>query len=215
MMQRRFRWSHRIAPGVRMFIGPRSTRVRFRVKRFGVTTGTARTCVSREMFPGSGMFWSQRIGGTSLTVIVALVLVMVIALSCLGALTGCATVHSAATPSGKPEVTVHAAPAPVKSAILNQMTDYGFTLEKDSPDQMTFGRRGRNVRLAKWGYKVTYLITGEGAGVIHVVGDMALVEYPGTPEERPAAGNFEQGDSQEAVYRQIEQVLTSLKALQE
>jgi hypothetical protein len=33
------------------------------------------------------MFWSQRIGGTSLSIIVALVLVVVIALACLGTLT--------------------------------------------------------------------------------------------------------------------------------
>ena len=43
--------------------------------------------VSGKLFPGSGMFWSQPIGGTSLTVIVVLVLVVVIAVACVGALT--------------------------------------------------------------------------------------------------------------------------------
>jgi len=129
-------------------------------------------------------------------------------------LVGCATAPHNDTPSGKPEVTVpKASAAAAKSYITDRMTNAGYRLEKDSQYQLVFGRLGRQKLVqASWGYKANFLITEQNPGV-RVVADLGMVLYEGTPLERAYPGAFEQySDPQEDAYRQINDVLTGLKA---
>jgi hypothetical protein len=133
---------------------------------------------------------------------------------CAAFLVACASVPRSDTPSGRPEVTLaKASPVAIKGYIMSAMLNAGFTLSKDSQLQLIFVRKGRQMLIeAEWGYKVTYLIVEQPPGA-RVVAETMMALNVGTPFERPYNTALRQPtDPQEDVHKQVNDVLSGLKA---
>jgi hypothetical protein len=106
-----------------------------------------------------------------------------------------------------------ASPVAIKGYITSAMLNAGFTLQKDSQLQLIFIRKGRQPLIeAQWGYKVTYSIVEQPPGA-RIVAETTMALDVGTPFERPYNTAFRQPtDSQEDVHKQVNDVLSGLKA---
>jgi hypothetical protein len=109
------------------------------------------------------------------------------------ALSGCTHPVQHFTPSGKVESVFLAPTDAVKARLVNQMTDWHYTISKDTPYLISFDRPSEdlmaNVLLgSKYdstpNIRVTYTIMQMQSGSVRVVADFAVITNPGSGYER-------------------------------
>lgn len=132
-------------------------------------------------------------------------------LICL-ALAGCKTAQAPATASGKPEVTIRAPIATIKSIIISNAINAKFSVTKDTDYVLQFDKPSDNLGAAlllgsrydgvpNERYLVTFAQLGDE---VRVVASGMFVTNPGSSYERITP--IESGAGIEATQRQLEQV---------
>jgi phosphotransacetylase len=114
------------------------------------------------------------------------------------ALTGCAHPVQHFTPSGKVETVFLAPTDAVKGRIIGQMTDWQYTVSKDTPYMIAFDRPSQDLMTnvlmgSKYdstpNFRITYTFIQTQPGSVRVVADCAIITNPGSAYERRASIN--------------------------
>ncbi|HVY12152.1 MAG TPA: hypothetical protein VHB73_01145 [Alphaproteobacteria bacterium] len=113
-------------------------------------------------------------------------------------LCSCAAPVQHATASGKPEVTIAAAPKAIRSALENGMVNSGYTIAKDSNEVLVFEKEVTENLGASLIYgsqanpyptaRARFYLIPEGKRT-RVVGDLSVISNGGSPYERVHALN--------------------------
>jgi len=137
------------------------------------------------------------------------------------ALGACQTASEApplVTPSMRPEVTVAAPAATVRSTILSDLLNKGYTIHSDGPDVLVLDKKSDNILVnvlmgSRWNPIVDARITfafAEINGQTRTVADLAVVTNPGTGFEQVTP--VEANDALQKVQEYLTQAAAEITA---